>query len=101
MTDPQHIKHGLEQSLVRQGLGRVAGAAWLCQQANQMAKGRFRAVTFRDGTLTVRVPDSLLAYELRGRRDEVIRELREILGERAPSLKRLRVVIRENETEIR
>lgn len=94
MPEPEHVKTSLSRHLARQGLGKIAAAAWLCNEADKVAKGRFRAIKFRNGTLTVAVPDSLQAYELREHRQEVIEELRRALGDQAKFLKRFRIVIR-------
>lgn len=74
------IKASLARQLRRQGLSAVAEAAYVCEAANQLAEGRFEAIRWQAGRLTVVTKNSVIAHELSFVREELIRTLREKLG---------------------
>ena len=53
----------IEQAFRKKGLLGQAIASWILAQANEVGKGRFQPVTFREGTLTC-IAGSLPVAEL-------------------------------------
>ena len=54
------------------GLGRQASAAAVCAAASEVAEGGFVPVSFRAGTLKIRVPSSAASYRVKMRQKEII-----------------------------
>lgn len=48
----QPLGNDIERAFRKKGLLDQAVASWILSQANEVGKGRFKADTFRDGTLT-------------------------------------------------
>ena len=72
----ESIGRGLFRQLQRKGLSGAAEAAYICAMANQLANGRFEAVRWQAGRLTILAPNSLLAHELGFAKLDLIKDLK-------------------------
>jgi hypothetical protein len=72
----ESIGKGLYRQLQRKGLSQAAEAAYVCAMANQLAAGRFEAVRWQAGRLTIVAPNSLVAHELGFAKLDLIKDLK-------------------------
>lgn len=76
----ESIGDGVARQLRRRGLGAAAEAAFVCAAANELAGGRFEAIRWRDGRLTIVARTSLVAHELVFEEADFIEALRAKIG---------------------
>lgn len=69
-------------------------AAAVCQTADRLAAGRYRAVSYREDTLKVAVPDYDAAASLRPQIEHLIGEINREVG--ADAVRRLQIEVRPN-----
>lgn len=62
--DMDSLDNVLNKRLNKLGLNKELQAAYILSQANSLADGRFEAVRFSHGVLTVNCPNSIAAAEL-------------------------------------
>jgi len=74
------IRQTVARQLARRGLGPVAEAAFVCAAANELAEGRFEAIRWRGGRLSIVAANSLVAHELTFLKADLIRALRQKIG---------------------
>lgn len=86
----EHIKADLVKRLNQRSLGALATAAHICHVANQWAAGRFVAVSFHNGVLTLAAPSSGAAHNLR----LGVSALTEELSTATKQQLRLRIIVR-------
>ncbi|MFA6082472.1 MAG: hypothetical protein WC773_03625 [Patescibacteria group bacterium] len=60
------IKELLLKRMNQHHLGSEAIASQVCYSINQIAEGRFEAIRYKNGVLTVTVPSSSAASDLQG-----------------------------------
>ncbi|EKD56012.1 MAG: hypothetical protein ACD_58C00317G0004 [uncultured bacterium] len=65
----------LKKQLNKVSLGEVAQAAYVCHIANSVASGRFKALSFRDGTLEVGVINNIEAMKIQANKMQIIEEI--------------------------
>ena len=76
MSREERFDQILSRRLNQTGLRRIASAAYVCVVANELAKGRYEALKFQDGVLTVRATNAIVAQELRMELAQLSTELR-------------------------
>lgn len=64
------------------GLSRSIDAAVVLAKATQIAAGRFEAVRYRNGRLTIVAPSPVAAQDLVLRKEAIITELNNVFAER-------------------
>ncbi len=87
----EHINKDLAKRLHQRSLSTTATAAYVCHVANQHANGRYRAVSYRAGLLTIAAPTSGTAQNLRFDQGALLSQL--ATATKQPEL-RLRIVVR-------
>lgn len=92
-SDDESIGASLARRLRAMGMGRPAEAAFICQQADTLAAGRFQAIMYRNNTLTLRAINAIVAHELRMGVDELQREIHTKLGWPAERVLRIRIIV--------
>lgn len=60
-------------------LGDSAQAAYICFVADEVAKSRFKALSFRDGVLEIGVTNSIEAMQIQADQTEIVEEINKIL----------------------
>lgn len=70
----------LNRFAARHGLGRELHAARIVGVANQLAAGRYQALTFRAGCLTVSVPTHAARYRIQTKLVGILHEINTELG---------------------
>ena len=90
-----HLKTDLIKRLNQRSLATTATAAYVCHIANQQAKGRFRAVSFRNGVLTLAAPTAGAAQNLRLSQSALTTTLQEVTAQ--PTL-RLRFIVQSSQS---
>ncbi len=91
MSSSENIKNILRRRISHYGLGRQVEAARVCAAAAEVAAGEFEPVSFRAGTLKVRVASPEQGHLLRLREKELIAKINERLD--TPAIKRIRFEI--------
>jgi len=91
-TNDESIGASLARRLRAMGMSKPAEAAFICQQADTLAAGRYQAVIYRNNTLTLRATNSIIAHELRLGVDELRRHLHAKLGWPAERVLRIRII---------
>ena len=87
----ESVESILARRLNALGVAKQANAAWICGRADKVAVGEFAAVSFKNGTLKVRVDSVARAYLLRLKQKDLILKINNEL--KAPRVERLRFVI--------
>lgn len=67
----------LSKRLNKLGLSKELQAAYIVSQANIIANGRFTAIRFARGILTISCPNSITANEIRYDSEKIINEINE------------------------
>ena len=84
MTRQESISDILARNLKRSGLAKAASAARVCAAADGVSKsdfeGLFQAVSFRTGTLKIRVKFPPAAYLLKLQKNEIVDKINSKLG---------------------
>ena len=62
MSDSENISDILARRLRSRGLDKAALGAWVCGQADKASDGEFKALSFKDGTLKIRVSSGARAH---------------------------------------
>lgn len=70
----------LNRFAARHGLGRELHAARIVGVANQLAAGRYQALTFRGGRLTISVPTHAQRYRIQTKLAAIAKEVNTELG---------------------
>jgi predicted nucleic acid-binding Zn ribbon protein len=76
----QPIKDLLSQAMRRYGLNLEITAAHICEIASQTGQGKFQALSFREGVLTVNVINAVQATELQIQKQQLIKEINQKIG---------------------
>jgi len=87
----ENIKNILRRRLAHYGLTRQAEAAQVCAASATVAAGEFEVVSFRAGTLKVRVSSPEQGHLLRLRERGLVEQVNLKLGQ--PLVKKLTVII--------
>lgn len=90
---PESLAQTLARRLRQQGLSVPVEAAAVCATITQMAAGQFVAIRFREGTLTLRVPDAITGAELRAQRSRWVERIRAALAWPSDRPLRIRIVL--------
>lgn len=90
---PESIGEILARRLRQSGLEGPVRAAQICALANTESQGRYQAIRFRDGTLTLRAANSIVAHELRLAAGELAAKLKNRLGWPSEYKLRVRVIV--------
>ena len=90
----EHIRTDLAKRLNQRSLAITATAAYICHVANQQANGRYTAVSFRNGTLTLAAPTAGAAQNLRLSQSALTTTLQQVTNQ--PNL-RLRLIVRSSQ----
>lgn len=91
--DAESIGDILARRLRQSGLAEPVRAAQICAIADAVSDGRWQAVCFRDGTLTIRASNAIAAHELRLVREQLVTELKKRFGWSENQTLRIRVVV--------
>ncbi len=87
------FKKHLKQRLSHYGIAKQYDASVICKEAEKASDGRFEPISYRSGTLKVRVPNTSRAHLVRLQEEEIVCKINELLGEE--KVKRLRFEIGE------
>jgi len=88
--DMDSIKHDLTKRLNARSLATTATAAYICHVANERSQGRYVAVSYRNGILTLAAPTAGAAQNLKFQQKELSAELSAAI--RQPL--KLRIIVR-------
>lgn len=77
----QSIGKAVEIKVASVGLARSLEAAVVLAKADSCAAGRWKATRYRKGKLTLTAPSPVAAQELVLRKQLILRELQQVLGE--------------------
>lgn len=86
------INQLLPKQLHQKNLHNLAQAAYVCHLADQLAKGRYNAISFKNGVLTLGVKNNFEAIALQSEQMLIILEINKKLGQ--DSIKRLKYRIK-------
>jgi hypothetical protein len=76
------LSYGMNSFAARHGFADRMTATAIVAMANELAAGRFEALSFRNGHLTVAVPDSEARYLVQGDVPQIIEALNVKLGQK-------------------
>lgn len=88
----ESIGNSFRRRLRAIGIAAPVEAAYICQQVDTLADGRFRSISYRNNTLTIRASNTLIAHELRLTVDELRRAILIKLNWPTERILRIRVV---------
>lgn len=75
--------------VLKRGLTRRLLAYWVCKTADELSRGEFKAIAFKEGTLFIKAKDHLLAHRLNLGSKELAQKLNQRLN--YPAVKIIRV----------
>ena len=84
-----HINASLKIRLNQKSLATTATAAYVCHAANELSSGRYQAVSFKDGMLTLAAPSSAAAQDLKYQTEELLTQINNKLN--ASQIKSIRI----------
>ena len=85
-----HINESLGKRLNQRSLAVTATAAFVCHMANEVSNGRFKVVSFKNGTLTLAASSSAAAQDLKFQQAELLDQINQKL--KTSLVKSLRII---------
>jgi predicted nucleic acid-binding Zn ribbon protein len=76
-----NIARLLKQRMSHYGLAKQYDASFVCKQADAVSGGQFKAVSFRQGVLKIRVKSASRAHLVRMNQHKIISQINKGLGE--------------------
>ena len=70
-----HINESLGKRLNQRSLAVTATAAFVCHVASEVSNGRFKVVSFKNGTLTLAASSSAAAQDLKFQQAELLEQI--------------------------
>lgn len=79
----------IKNFVLKRGLTRRLLAYLVCKTVDEVSRGEFKAIAFKDGTLFLKAKDHLLAHRLNLRSKELLQVINQKL--KYPAVKKIRV----------
>lgn len=82
----------VKKQLNKVNLENIAQAAYVCYRANEIAQGRFQALSFRQGVLEIALKNNLEMLEIQAEQPKIIQTINQAL--KKDLVKKLRYRVR-------